>query len=210
MKNFYTYMWLREDGTPYYIGKGRGKRAIRKGSPQDRSRILLQFFTDERESLVAEKMLIGLYGRRDTGAGTLINRTDGGEGISGYRHTQAYKDKRSEEMLGNTNGVGYRHTFEARQRIGYAARNRSAAVLSRLSAARLGKRKHPHRFESRLQMSRALQKLSDAQVLEIQQLGCTEPQANLAKRYGVHQSTISRIVRQKRHYSTEKALYAIA
>jgi hypothetical protein len=88
---FYTYFWLREDGTPYYVGKGTGNRFwnSRPGHrpPTDRARILIQEFPSEADALAAEIFLIAFYGRKDNGTGILRNRTDGGDGISGYRHT---------------------------------------------------------------------------------------------------------------------------
>jgi hypothetical protein len=43
---FYVYVYLREDKTPYYIGKGSGDRAWVKHStetkpPKDKSRIII-------------------------------------------------------------------------------------------------------------------------------------------------------------------------
>jgi hypothetical protein len=86
---FYTYMWLRENGTPFYIGKGHGNRAWskRRGNqrlkPPTRDRILIQQFPDEESAFLAEKILIAYYGRKDLGMGILCNRTDGGEGYTG-------------------------------------------------------------------------------------------------------------------------------
>jgi hypothetical protein len=87
MKTYYTYLYLREDGTPYYIGKGCGHRAYisHQGHrpPTDRSRILIQEFPSEADALFAEMFLIAYYGRKDLGTGILRNRTDGGESNSG-------------------------------------------------------------------------------------------------------------------------------
>jgi len=90
MNNYYTYAYLREDGIPYYIGKGKGKRAYKKTKrdsikpPKDISRIIkLKQNLTEEEAFKHEKYMIAILGRKDIGTGILRNRTDGGEGNSG-------------------------------------------------------------------------------------------------------------------------------
>lgn len=96
--NFYTYAYLREDGTPYYIGKGQGKRLYekhkRKGQKDfkpklkngsiDKNRIIfLKKNLTEEEAFRHEVYMISLFGRKDLKTGILINMTDGGDGVSG-------------------------------------------------------------------------------------------------------------------------------
>ena len=87
---FYTYAYLREDRTPYYIGKGTGKRIYNrtKGDikpPRDKSRIIfLKQNLTEEEAFKHEKYMIAVFGRKDLGTGILHNRTNGGEGSSGH------------------------------------------------------------------------------------------------------------------------------
>lgn len=80
--DFYVYIWLREDGTPYYVGKGCKDRAFKRhriGLAPPRVRIIIQHFLNEDDAFEAEKFLIAYYGREDQGTGRLLNLTDGGE-----------------------------------------------------------------------------------------------------------------------------------
>jgi len=86
---FYTYLWLREDGTPYYVGKGKGSRAFvkeshRQSPPKDLNLIITQSWSSEDDAFEAETFLINFYGRKDIGTGVLRNLTNGGEGKCGW------------------------------------------------------------------------------------------------------------------------------
>jgi hypothetical protein len=80
---YYTYLYLRSDGTPYYVGKGEGRRVFKKEKnhypPKDRSRIVIQYWSDEATALAYEIYQIYFWGRIDLGTGCLRNLSDGGE-----------------------------------------------------------------------------------------------------------------------------------
>ena len=96
MDIYYVYEYVREDGSPYYVGKGKGRRAWDLGShscgvpPQNRIRFVAKNLSEET-ALRLEKELILLHGRKDLGTGILRNLTNGGEGTSGMRHTAKSK-----------------------------------------------------------------------------------------------------------------------
>jgi len=102
-KIFYTYLWLRADGSPYYVGKGfhgnSSNRAFRKGCPP-RERIVIQEWPDEATALAYEIYQIDFWGRKDLGAGILRNRTDGGEGTSGYHLSLEARENLRRKHLG--------------------------------------------------------------------------------------------------------------
>ena len=106
---YYTYAYLREDKTPYYVGKGTGGRIYstnRKGlkPPKDKSRIIfLKQNLTEQEAFKHEIYMIAVFGRKDLGTGILHNRTDGGEGPSGAVRSDESKIKYSKSKKGKNN-----------------------------------------------------------------------------------------------------------
>ena len=110
---FYVYVYrdprpLKKD-QPVYVGKGTGDRDISHWSKGSHNKPFQDFISHlkqrglvalcervfetevEAEAFAKEIELIALYGRRNTGTGTLFNLTDGGEGATGAIRSDAEK-----------------------------------------------------------------------------------------------------------------------
>jgi hypothetical protein len=122
---YYTYAYLREDKTPYYIGKGQSNRAYRRSKrdikpPKDKSRILiLKNNLTEEEAFKHERYMIAVFGRKDLGTGILYNRTDGGDGASGRIPNEETRRKISEAHKGKT------HSKETRRKLSQAHKGKT-------------------------------------------------------------------------------------
>lgn len=107
---FYVYLLFRLDGRPCYVGKGKGMRWRHHGK-YGRNRHLLNIIKaaraegrelhrvkvrenmSEPEAFLLERELIAFYGREDIDTGILVNLTDGGDGVAGYKATSETRAK---------------------------------------------------------------------------------------------------------------------
>ena len=167
-RRFYTYAYLREDRTPYYIGKGKGNRAFiknRKGirPPKDQSRIIfLKQNLTEEEAFKYEMYMIAVFGRKDLGTGILRNKTDGGEGNSGAIRSEETRRKQSEVHKGKKHSEEHRRKNSETKRgenHPFYGKKHSEETRKRLSEANKGEN-HPlygksHSEETRRKQSEA-------------------------------------------------------
>lgn len=155
---YYVYAYIRSsDGTPYYIGKGKGNRAFKKhriSVPKDKTKIIiLEQNLTEVGALALERRLIRWWGRKDIGTGVLHNLTDGGDGRSNIVVSDETKAKIAEFRRGKHSP----HSEETKSKISESKRGKPSKPFSEEHRKRLSESLKGRTFseEHRRKMSEA-------------------------------------------------------
>lgn len=154
---FYIYAYLRQDGTPYYIGKGKGERSNYKSKnhrikvPSRDRIVIMESNLTEIGALALERRYIRWYGRKDNETGILRNLTDGGEGVSGIKVSDETKRKMSESRKGKPRNL---ETIE-KIRQSATGRKHTEETKKLLSDKRTGEKRQPLSDETKRKIGEA-------------------------------------------------------
>jgi len=166
-QSFYVYALCRPSGSVCYIGKGRGKRWKANGSSGnphlrrivrnaggDLPKFKLREGLSEHDAFALEKGLIHLLGKVKNG-GPLVNITDGGDGVSGLRHSLKTIRKLRQKQKGNKYRLGQHPTPETRAKLSASKKGRPLSLAHRKALSRAQKKRPPCSEETRRKISAA-------------------------------------------------------
>jgi hypothetical protein len=192
MKQFYTYLHCKPDGTPFYVGKGSGKRShdfriskrnlhhshtIKKYGAKN---ILVYIFNCESEDQSMSDEIQQIAQLRHEGY-KLCNQTDGGDGASGLKHSPQVRAKISANSKNRTSetlvkmsmsNTGKKHSPESCAKMSVAKKGTKASPETRakMSASKIGNKNnlgHKTSDEARAKLSAAMKAYRASQKLVV-------------------------------------------
>jgi hypothetical protein len=155
-KQYYTYLHCKPDGIPFYVGKGKYKRAFdmklrnefhkRITNKYGIENINIFIFPCDSEDQAFKDEMQQIAQLKKEGY-ILANATDGGEGVSGIACSEELRKKRSLRMMGSKINVGKKYRLGIKH---------TAEAKIKISAGHLGKKRKPFTDEHKKKISDAL------------------------------------------------------
>lgn len=135
---FYVYQYLDSNGTPYYIGKGKGNRIHQHHThvtvPPVSRRVFVKTDLLESDALALEMTLIRLHGRKVDG-GTLENtKLNQWACTTGWHHSVEAKQKISKGNIGKVRSPEQICNYKKPKSAEHAEKIRQANLGKKVSA----------------------------------------------------------------------------